>query len=86
MTVSYVSENANGGPAALSDVQAWANNYGQDGLVVYSNLQDVWYPFGVDQGGGSFSISLPGTMLLEPGMRITKLGYPSNAEVVAALP
>ena len=86
MTLSYMSENAQGGPAALADVQVWANNYGQDGLVAYSNYQDVWYPFGVSQGGGSFSIALPGTMLIEPGATITKLGVPSNAEIVAALP
>ncbi|WP_146155208.1 TlpA family protein disulfide reductase [Enhygromyxa salina] len=86
MTLSYMSENAQGGAASVADVQVWADNYGQDGLVVFSNLQDVWYPFGVDQGGGSFSISLPGTMLLEPGARITKLGVPSPTEIQAALP
>ncbi|WP_146659320.1 TlpA family protein disulfide reductase [Enhygromyxa salina] len=86
MTLSYMSENGSGGPAAQADVVAWASQYGQDGLVVYSNHQDVWYPFGVSQGGNSWSISLPGTMLLEPGMKITKMGVPSNAEIQAALP
>ena len=53
---------------------------------MFSNHDNVWYPFGVDQGGGSFSIALPGTMLLEPGMRIYKIGAISGGDVQAALP
>ena len=86
MTLSYMSENAQGGPAAQSDVAAWAQSYSQNGIVAYSGYQDVWYPFGVDQGGGSFSISLPGTMLVGTGATVSKIGVPSNAEIQAALP
>lgn len=86
MTISYMSENSVGGPAGQSDVQAWAQNYGQNGIVAYSNYQDVWYPFGVDQGGGSYSIALPGTMLVGPNAKIAKIGVPSNAEIQAVLP
>ena len=86
MTVTYLSENASGGPPSVGDAQGWANNFGQSGLVVFSNYQDVWYPFGVNQGGGSFSIALPGTMLLRPGMEIALIGNPSNADIQNALP
>lgn len=86
MTLSYMSENGSGGPAAQADVNVWANMYGQNGLVVYSGHQDVWYPFGVNQGGGSWSIALPGTMLLQPGMTVAKVGVPSAAEIQAVLP
>ena len=81
MTLTYMSENAQGGPAAQADVQAWANNFGQNGLVLYSSHQDVWYPFGVDQGGGSFSIALPGTMFVGPGAKIAKVGVPTQQEI-----
>jgi hypothetical protein len=86
MTLSYVSEGGSGGPATQSDVNVWASNYGQNGIVAYSGHQDVWYPFGVNQGGGSWSIALPGTMLLGTGASIVKIGVPSNAEIQAALP
>lgn len=86
MTLTYMSESADGGPATQADVQAWANNYGQNGLVVFSGLQDVWYPFGVDSGGGSFSISLPGTMLVGPGSKIAKVGIPTIQEIEIVIP
>ena len=86
MTLTYMNENAQGGPAQQSDVQAWANQFGQNGIVAYSNYQAVSYPFGVNQGGGSWSIALPGTMLVGTGMSIAKVGEPTNAEIMAALP
>ncbi len=86
MTLTFMSENAEGGPAAQSDVSAWASTYSHNGLVVYSGAGDVWYPFGEDQGGGSWLISLPGTMLLGPGAVVSKVGVPSISEVEAALP
>lgn len=86
MTISYMSENSTGGPGGPNDVSAWANMYGQDGIVAFSNYEDVWYPFGVDQGGGSFSIALPGTMLLGRNVKIAKIGVPTQAEIQAVLP
>lgn len=86
MTLSYMSEDVNGGPGTLADVQAWANMYGQNGLVVYSNHQDVWYPFGVDQGGGSFSIALPGTIFVGPGAKIALMGVPTPQQIELVLP
>ena len=86
MTITYLSENASGGQPNSSDAQGWANNFNQSGLVVVSNYQDVWYPFGINQGGGSYSIALPGTMLLEPGMRIYKVENISGADIQAVLP
>jgi hypothetical protein len=86
MTVTYVSEGADGSPATLADVQAWTNNYNHKGLVVRSDLQDVWYPFGVDGGGGSFSISLPGTIFIGPGMKIAKMGEPTIQEIELVVP
>jgi hypothetical protein len=47
---------------------------------------NTWYPFGVDMGGGQWSIGLPGTMLLKPGLEITVMGQPSQAQIQAALP
>ena len=85
MTVTYLSENAAQNPAEVSDAQAWATNFNQDGLVLISSLQDVWYPFGIDMGGGSFGIALPGTMLVGPGMKIAKMGVPSNQEIELVL-
>jgi hypothetical protein len=86
MTISYVSEGADGSPATLADVQAWANNYGHQGLVVRSDLQDVWYPFGVDMGGGSFGIALPGIILIGPNMKIAKMTEPTNQEIELVSP
>ena len=86
MTLTYMSENGNGGPAAIADVQTWANMYSQNGLVVFSGIQTVWYPFGVDQGGGNWSISLPGTMLVGTGAAVASMGQPSNAQIEAQLP
>lgn len=86
MTLSYMSEDATGGPAKLSDVQAWANQYGQQGIVAFSSYEDVWYPFGVDQGNGSFSIALPGTIFLGPGVKIAKMGVPTPQEIELVLP
>ena len=86
MTLTYMSESADGGPATQADVIAWSDMYSQNGLVVFSGLQDVWYPFGVDQGGGSFGIALPGTMLVGPNAKIAKLGVPSTLEVELVIP
>ncbi|PRQ09247.1 hypothetical protein [Enhygromyxa salina] len=86
MTLTYVSEGADGSPATLADVQAWTNNYSHKGLVVRSDLSDVWYPFGVDQGGGSFAIALPGTILIGPKMKIAKMGEPTTQEIELVIP
>ncbi|WP_146156407.1 TlpA family protein disulfide reductase [Enhygromyxa salina] len=86
MTLTYVSEGADGSPATLADVQAWTNTYNHKGLVVTSGLQDVWYPFGVDTGGGSFSISLPGVILVGPNMKIAKMGEPTIQEIELVIP
>lgn len=86
MTLSYMSESGDGSPGGLADVQAWANMYGQDGLVTFSSHQDVWYPFGIDQGGGSFSIALPGTMFVGPQAKIAKLGVPTTQEIELVIP
>ncbi|WP_181234127.1 TlpA family protein disulfide reductase [Enhygromyxa salina] len=86
MTLTYMSESVNGGPATQADVQAWASDYGQAGLVVFSSAQDVWYPFGADVGGGSFSISLPGTMLVGTGGKIARLGIPTIQEIELVIP
>lgn len=85
MTVTYLDEGATGAPATVADAQGWATNFGQTGLVVVSSYEDVWYPFGVDTGGG-FSIALPGTMFLGPGMKIAKLGVPTNFEIELVTP
>jgi thiol-disulfide isomerase/thioredoxin len=86
MTLTYMSESADGGPGTQADVQAWADTYGQNGLVVFSSLQDVWYPFGIDSGGGSFSIALPGTMLVGPGAKIAKIGIPTIEDIELVIP
>ena len=86
MTVTYLSESADSSPAGLADVQGWANTHGHEGLVVFSSLQDVWYPFGVDQGGGSFSISLPGTIFIGTNMKIAKMGEPTLQEIELVVP
>ncbi|MFV8749789.1 TlpA family protein disulfide reductase [Nannocystaceae bacterium ST9] len=86
LALTYMSESNDSGPATQADVQAWTSTYALTGVVAYSTLQDVWYPFGVDQGGGSFSISLPGTMLLAPGGVIAKIGVPTIEEIEAVLP
>jgi hypothetical protein len=86
MTISYMSEDANGGEPGVAEVQAWANMFQQDGIVAFSTLQDVWYPFGVDQGGGSFSIALPGTMFVGPKMKIAKMGVPTPQEIELVIP
>lgn len=86
MTITYVSEGAAGNPGTLGDVQAWATNYNHKGLVVTSSRDDIWYPFGVDQGGGSFSIALPGIIFIGPKMKIAKMGEPTNQEIELVLP
>ena len=86
MTVTYMSESLDSSPGDLADVQSWATMFSQDGLVVFSNHQDVWYPFGVDQGGGSFSIALPGTIFIGPGMKIAKMGVPTTQEIQLVIP
>jgi hypothetical protein len=86
MTISYVSEGANGPPATLADAQAWTTNYGHEGLVVFSDLPDVWYPFGIDQGGGSFGIALPGIIFIGPNMKIAKMTEPTIQEIELVVP
>jgi len=86
MTLTYMSENVDGGPATLADVQAWSDTFSQDGLVVFSSHEDVWYPFGVDQGGGSFGISLPSTIFVGPDMKIAKMGIPTQQEIELVSP
>jgi hypothetical protein len=86
MTITYVGEGSLGPPATLSDAQVWANNYGHQGLVVISNYMDVWYPFGIDVGGGQFQINLPGIILIGPGMEIAKMSEPTNAEIELVSP
>ncbi|PRQ04608.1 hypothetical protein ENSA5_06130 [Enhygromyxa salina] len=86
ITLTYMSQDAEGAPPSQADVDAWAQQFSQDGIVAFSDFSNVWYPFGVDQGGGSYSISLPGTMLVAPGVEVVKVGVPSLAELEAALP
>jgi hypothetical protein len=86
MTLTYVSEGANGPPATLADAQSWATTYGHNGIVAFSSHQDVWYPFGVDMGGGSFSIALPGIMFIGPKMKIAKMGEPTIQEIELVIP
>ena len=86
MTITYVSEGANGPPATLADAQAWATNYNHKGQVVISDHQDVWYPFGVDQGGGSFGIALPGIIFVGPNMKIAKMSEPTVQEIELVIP
>lgn len=86
MTLSYMSESGDGSPGGLADVQVWASMYQQNGLVVFSDHQDVWYPFGVDNGGGSFGIALPGTMFVGPKAKIAKLGIPTTQEIELVIP
>lgn len=86
MTMTFMSESADGGPTSQADVQAWASTYGQNGLVVYGTQQDVWFPFGVDQGGGSFGIALPGTALVGPMATIAKIGIPTVQEIELVIP
>ena len=82
-----VYENASGQPSNQSDAEQWASMFGHDGVVAYtSNTDDFWYPYGVDQGGGNFSINLPGIMLVGTMNTIAKIGEPSTAEIQAALP
>lgn len=85
MTVTYLDENGAGAKATSADALAWADQFGQDGMVLTSTYEDVWYPFGVDQGGGSFAIALPGTIFVGPGMKIAKMGVPSNQEIEIVL-
>ena len=86
MTVTYVSEGVNGPPATLADAQAWTTNYNHKGIVAISDLQDVWYPFGVDMGGGSFSIALPGIVFVGPNMKIAKMSEPTPQEIELVIP
>jgi hypothetical protein len=85
MTLTYVSEG-NAGPAVLADAQAWATTYNHQGIVAMSNLQDVWYPFGVDMGGGSFGIALPGIIFIGPNMKIAKMSEPTIQEIELVVP
>jgi hypothetical protein len=86
MTLTYVSEGAAGPPATLADAQSWAQTYNHAGIVAFSDLQDVWYPFGVDMGGGSFGIALPGTIFIGPKMKIAKMGEPTIQEIELVIP
>lgn len=86
MTITYVSEGAAGPPPTLADAQAWATMYNHQGIVAFSNIMEVWYPFGVDMGGGSFSIALPGIMLVGPKMKIAKMGEPTTQEIELVSP
>jgi hypothetical protein len=86
MTITYVSEGAAGPPATLADAQAWATTYNHLGIVAISDSQEVWYPFGVDMGGGSFSIALPGIMLIGPNMKIAKMTEPTIQEIELVSP
>jgi hypothetical protein len=86
MTITYVSEGAAGPPATLADAQAWATNYNHQGLVTISDYQDVWYPFGIDMGGGSFSIALPGIIFIGPNMKIAKMSEPTIQEIERVIP
>jgi hypothetical protein len=87
LTVTFVYENAAGQPSTQADAAQWANTYQQDGIVAFAaNSDDFWYPYGVDQGGGSFSIELPGIMLVGAMNEVVKIGFPSTAEIEAALP
>ena len=82
-----VYENASGGAAVQSDAALWRDTYGHEGVVAFtSGTDDYWYPYGVDTGGGNFSIGLPGIMLVGTGNAIAKIGEPSAAEIQAALP
>jgi hypothetical protein len=86
MTITYVSEGVNGPPATLADAQAWTTNYNHNGLVTISDHQDVWYPFGIDMGGGSFGIALPGIILIGPKMKIAKMTEPTTQEIELVSP
>jgi hypothetical protein len=86
MTLTYVSEGNNGPPATLADAQAWATNFNHNGIVAFSSHMDVWYPFGVDMGGGSFSIALPGIIFVGPGMKIAKMSEPTVQEIELVVP
>ena len=43
-------------------------------------------PFGVDMGGGSFSIALPGIVFIGPNMKIAKMGEPMVQEIELVIP
>ncbi len=86
MTITYVSEGSNGPPATLADAQVWANDYSHKGLVTISSYEEVWYPFGIDMGNGSFGIALPGIMLIGPKMKIAKLTEPTIQEIELVSP
>lgn len=84
MTITYLSEG-NSGPATVADASAWATEYNQDGMVLFGGPEEVWYPFGIDMGGGSFGIALPGTVFVGPNMKIAKMGVPTNQEIELVL-
>ena len=87
MTLTFMSESWSGGAPSQSDVTEWANTFGHDGLVVYSETAtDVWYPFAEVAVAGSYSISLPGTMFVAPGMAIARLGVPTLQDIESLLP
>jgi hypothetical protein len=86
MTLTYMAENVDGGPASQADATAWAENFGHEGLVVYSSDDNVWFPFAEDAGDGSYTIALPGMMLVGTGAKIAKLGEPSIQEIELVIP
>ena len=76
-------------PATQAEAVLWRDTYNQSGVVVADpdfNDGPTWYPFGVQQPTGGWSIGLPGTLLLAPGMVVEKMGHPTEAEIEAALP
>jgi hypothetical protein len=89
ITVIVVGQNANNQDATQADAASWRDNYGQTGVVVADpgwNTGPTWYPFGVDAGGGQWSIGLPGLGLLAPGMEVVTIGNPTAAQIEGALP
>ena len=86
MTISYMSENNNAMPPSVAELQAWADMFQQNGIVAYGAYDNVWYPFCVDGGNGSFSIALPGTMFVGPKMKIAKMGVPTPQEIELVVP
>jgi len=76
------------GAATQADAAAWAQQFGQTGVVVADgnfNSGQHWYPFGIDAGGGNWNINLPGIILLDEGMEIATMSQPSQSQIEAAL-
>ncbi|GEM_PF-3958850 len=83
-----VGEDVSNGPAGQKEAALWRDSYAQTGVVVADPRWDsgpTWYPFGVAQGE-SWSIGLPGTLLMGAGLEVISMGRPTDAQVVAALP